>query len=159
MTHAKETPLPTFDPTRDGYVVNPDEPTRDQLAIAEMVGRPLNPDTNQPIPSPSDAQRKLVDELLDRLDATSLGYPVATVQALLTEAVVRQHGRTMRSVLRELHLQADAADANGHNGAERALQHHADGDLPRWRACVANAADAASTALALRNARVTGHLA
>lgn len=82
---------------------------------SNVSARPLNPDTDLPMPSPSPAQQALVAELLGTWDdAGLLAPPTAnlrgTLLATLTEAVVRQHGRTTRAHIAELRGNADSYD-------------------------------------------------
>lgn len=118
--------MPTYDPLRPGYVVADTPPTEEQQRIAEYVGTPLNPDTNLPMPSPTDLQRQLVNELIDRDDADA--FTRDEVAALLTEAVIRQHGRDVRAAIRSLHERADAhwGLANQHAAAARKAAEAAD---------------------------------
>ncbi len=82
------------------------------------VVRALNPDTRLPMPSPSQAQRDLVTEVLAKLLADPnvaatlglAGHPVDAVHDALVEVAARQHGRTLRACIDELRAQADGLD-------------------------------------------------
>jgi hypothetical protein len=94
-------------------------------APQDALGRPLNPDTGLPYPSASQAQLELVDELLaPLLAAGDVFYTTAgqnAVRDALVEAVVRQHGRTLRDIRAELNGQAHAFEDDARTLAEDAL--------------------------------------
>lgn len=79
------------------------------MSTIDSLGRPLNPDTALPYPSASQAQLELVEEVWDglagRIDVST--EDAGLIRDALTEAVVRQHGRTTRAHIAE--LRADAA--------------------------------------------------
>jgi hypothetical protein len=80
----------------------------------DALGRPLNPDTNLPYPTASQAQLELAEELLDRLDdddtLTVTDSDLDKIRDALVEAVVRQHGRTLRACIAEVRAVADDLD-------------------------------------------------
>jgi hypothetical protein len=93
------------------------------VTATDALGRPLNPDTDLPYPSASAAQEQLADELLARLlvDSDNRTPSVEELRDALVEAVVRQHGRTLRACLDELRSQADGLDLDGRRIAQDAL--------------------------------------
>lgn len=108
-----------FDPLRPGFVVADTPPTEDQLAVVAVTGGQLNPDTNLPMPSPTNLQRQLIAELTDRLGDGPL-VAREDAAAILTEAVVRQHGRTVRAVIRSAYEHAEGATRLSREHAEKA---------------------------------------
>src|SRR5687768_23759 len=81
--------------------------------------RPLNPDTDNPLPSPTARQLALVAEVL-----AGIGYsddPDSTVYRAMVAAVVREHGRTLRSCIAELRDQADGFARDARVLADAAL--------------------------------------
>lgn len=62
--------------------------------------RGTNPDTGLLLASPSVEQQRLVAELCSRLGRAD--DPADTIRQALTEAVVRQHGRTLRACRADL---------------------------------------------------------
>ena len=78
--------------------------------------RVKNPDTGLLLPTPSTEQEQLVDEVLQGIGQST--DPANVVRRAMIEAVVRQHGRTLRSALAHIseaheHLDraAEAIDA------------------------------------------------
>jgi hypothetical protein len=80
----------------------------------DALGRRLNPDTGVPFPSASQAQLELADDLYARLramqDEVGEACTLDDVRDALVEAVVRQHGRTLRACLAEHRAEADRLD-------------------------------------------------
>lgn len=124
-------------------------------ARQDALGRPLNPDTGLPYPSASTAQEQLADELITRLlgdlfvirDSTQ----IEAVRDALVEAVVRQHGRTLRACLGELRDYANAIDEEARDKIAEATEG------PRVASdLLAIASRHANEARALRNAQLFG---
>lgn len=147
-----ETPTPTRPrPGDSDYVINRRPPTEDELRIVAASGGRLNPDTNGPLSQPRRGpQADLVAELLDRLDASGLDYPVALVQNLLGEAIVRQHGRTLRGCIAEV---ADAAREQETEARRRLTMLGDDGPSDEW---VLPAAEHSAAARVLRRVQLRG---
>jgi len=153
--HAPDLAASPTDPRGEHYVVTGLAPTPEQLAV---VGhRQLNPDTNLALPSPSRRQQQLAAELVDRLGQHLIDNPgqrpaalLDTVTELLTEAVVRQHGRTVRAVRADLAATADSFDRDARAALAQATPSDAPVDLSSVRA----AEQLATAGAALRTAFV-----
>lgn len=107
----------------------------------------MNPDTDLPMPSPSAAQRELVEDLMFRV---FLPGDADELRAVLTEAVVRQHGRTLRGCIAELDSQAAAQEAE----ARRRVAHLRDGEATATE--LLPAAEHAAAARTLRRVFLRG---
>lgn len=115
----------------------------------DALGRPLNPDTNLPYPSASQAQLELADALYDRLvamqEATGETCTLDDVRAALVEVAVRQHGRTLRACLAEVRDHAAHLGTSARQLAAAALD--TDAPLQPTRLATATHVAAGSDAL------------
>jgi hypothetical protein len=89
----------------------------------DALGRLLNPDTGAPYPSASQAQLELVEEVWDRLAGSidTSTEDAIRIRDALVEAVVRQHGRTLRACLADVRAAGDSFYSDARVLAQDAL--------------------------------------
>ncbi len=119
---------------------------------ANMSARPINPDTDNPLPSPTARQLALVDEVLLSIGQST--DPANVTRRALIEAVVREHGRILRGCLTELREQGIALDREARQiAADTSTTPH---EVPVSASRLAQAADLAARAGALRTVMLRG---